>query len=66
MPINPNYHYRPKDPELREIAAEQTLASWRHQGRGPAYILSGTRVLYRGSDLLAWLDANRIETSKEA
>lgn len=62
MNIIPEQYYRPKDPELRQIAAEQTLAAWRHQGRGPAYILSGSRVLYQGADLLAWLNANRIAT----
>jgi len=62
MHIDPNQFYRPQARELRQFAAIQTLAAWRHQGRGPAYTLSGSRVLYKGSDLLAWLDANRIET----
>ena len=62
MNINPEQYYRPKDPELRQIAAEQTLAVWRHKGRGPAYITSGSRILYKGADLLAWLDAHRVTT----
>lgn len=61
MKIDPDIYYRPQETELRQIAATQTLAAWRHQGRGPAYTLSGSRVLYKGVDLLAWLDANRIE-----
>jgi len=65
MIIEHSKYYRPKDPELRQIAAAQTLAAWRHQGRGPAYTLSGSRVLYKGADLLAWLDTNRIQTLKE-
>ena len=62
MQINPEQYYRPRDPELRQIGAVQTLAAWRHQGRGPSYILSGSRVLYKGADLIAWLEANRIAT----
>lgn len=62
MKIQPEQYYRPKDPELRQIAAEQTLAVWRHKGRGPAYTMSGSRILYKGADLLAWLDGNRVAT----
>lgn len=38
--------------------SEQTLANMRHQGRGPRYVKAGARVLYRRSDVEAWLDAN--------
>jgi len=62
MKIEAEQYYRPSAPELRQIAAEQTLAAWRHKGRGPAYTMSGARVLYKGADLLAWLDANRVVT----
>jgi len=34
-----------------------TLANWRAEGRGPRYIKLGRDVLYRVSDLEAWLDA---------
>ena len=34
-----------------------TLANWRAEGRGPRYIKSGKQILYRVSDLEAWLDA---------
>ena len=62
MIINPNQYYRPNAPELRPIAAVQTLSSWRHLGKGPAYTLSGSRVLYLGSDLLSWLEKRRVNT----
>jgi len=62
MTIEPHQFYRPKDPELRQIAAVQTLAAWRHKRRGPRYTRSGSRILYRGADLLAWLDNNRVAT----
>ena len=60
--INPDLYYTPTAPELRPVAAVQTLARWRHEGRGPAYVKSGARVLYRGADVLAWLEANRVKT----
>lgn len=34
-----------------------TLANWRAEGRGPRYIKSGKQILYRVSDIEAWLDA---------
>lgn len=33
----------------------------RNAGKGPAYIRTPGKVLYRESDLDAWLDAHRIE-----
>ena len=62
MAIQPDRHYPPYAPELAVIAKPQTLARWRHEGRGPAYIKSGSRVLYLGRDVLDWLEAHRIET----
>lgn len=32
-----------------------TLAWWRHMGRGPKWFRVGRRVLYRRDDLDAWL-----------
>ena len=33
----------------------RTLANWRVLGRGPCYVRSGSRALYRQTDLDAWL-----------
>ena len=66
MPIDPDTYYPPSAPELRVIGAEQTLARWRHEGRGPAYVKSGSRVLYLGKDALAFLEAGRVETDPAA
>jgi len=66
MTINPNDLYTPDAPELRALAAVQTLARWRHEGKGPAYMKSGSRVVYRGSDVLSWLDARRVEPVEAA
>jgi hypothetical protein len=61
--IDPGGYYPPQADELRPVAAVQTLARWRHEGRGPPYIKSGSRVLYRGADVLTWLEANRVKPS---
>jgi hypothetical protein len=36
----------------------RTLEAWCLTGGGPVYIKAGRRVLYRRSDLGAWLDAH--------
>ena len=44
--------------------SSRTLANWRSQGIGPAFVRIGavhSRTLYRLDDLKAWLDANRVE-----
>lgn len=55
----------------REVAAylrksEGTLANWRYHGIGPAYIPmtagKGKGVLYRWSDVEAWLKAQTVTT----
>jgi len=63
MSIHPEKYYRPTEVENENIAKVQTLASWRHQNKGPNYVLSGSRVLYKGSDIISWLNTQRIETS---
>lgn len=62
MQINPDNYYPPDAPEMRILGAVQTLARWRHEMKGPPFTKSGSRVLYRGSDVLAYLEANRVET----
>lgn len=44
----------------------RTLANWRTQGIGPAFVRVGavhSRTLYRVDDLHTWLNANRVETT---
>ena len=36
----------------------RTLANWRVLGKGPRYVRSGSRALYRESDLDSWITAN--------
>lgn len=66
MRIDPDTYYRPSAPEMRPLGAVQTLARWRHEGRGPAYTLSGSLVLYLGRDALNYLASRRVGTSDAA
>jgi predicted DNA-binding transcriptional regulator AlpA len=34
----------------------QSLADWRHRGKGPDYVKLGQLVRYRRSDIDLWLD----------
>jgi hypothetical protein len=62
--MKPNIFYRPQDDELRNIAAVQTLAKWRHEGRGPPYHEAGRNILYLGADVLAWLEGRKVVPSR--
>ncbi len=33
-----------------------TLANWRYQGRGPAYVRIGRHVRYRADDIARWVE----------
>jgi hypothetical protein len=57
--------YLPGDPELEIIGDRDKLAQWRHKGVGPAYYRLGRKIIYQGSDLNRWADANRHEPSGE-
>jgi hypothetical protein len=49
------------DLELEIIGDRDKLAQWRHKGLGPTYYKLGRKVVYRGSDLNAWVEAQRVE-----
>ncbi len=54
--------YRERPMSAREVSEATgipvgTLAFWRHQGRGPAYMKFGKSVRYDPSTLWAWIDA---------
>ena len=53
--------YPASDPALMAIAPYSTMAHWRSEGRGPAYLKYGGRVMYKGGDLNRWLDEHRVE-----
>ena len=54
-------YFTPRDPLMRIFGSPGSLAVQRHKGIGPPYFKIGRRVLYRGSDLNAALDAARVE-----
>ena len=43
-----------------------TLAKMRWMGGGPMFIKAGRKVLYRRSDLIAWLNSRRVNNTTEA
>ncbi len=49
------------DAELNLIGDREKLAQWRHKNKGPAYYRLGRKIIYRGIDLNAWVEARRIE-----
>ena len=62
LPFDPSRLYRANDPALRILAAESTLAQWRHKGVGPPFIKFGARVLYRGIDLNRCVEERLVRT----
>jgi predicted DNA-binding transcriptional regulator AlpA len=57
LPDDPNALLRRDElPRYLPVSA-QTLARWACEGRGPRYIRIGKRVVYRCSDLTAWLES---------
>lgn len=44
----------------------RTLERYRLEGNGPKFVKAGRRVLYRRSDLEAWLQANTFTSTSEA
>ncbi len=64
--INPETLYTPHDDAMRIIGAVPTLARWRCEKSGPSWIKAGRKILYRGSDVLAWMEAQRVDTGNAA
>ncbi|MGR3343351.1 MAG: helix-turn-helix domain-containing protein, partial [Paracoccaceae bacterium] len=49
------------DKDLDLIGPREKLAQWRHKGIGPAFYRLGRKIVYRGDDLNAWAEANRVD-----
>lgn len=45
---------------------DQTVRRWRMEGRGPVFVRMGNRAYYRPSDILEWLESQRMEHSAKA
>ena len=52
--------YQTDDPALKALGPYSTLAHWRSESRGPAYIKIGGRVAYSGKALNEWLEARTV------
>ncbi len=60
-------HYQPSDPEiLKLLGSKDKQAQMRHHGRSPTYFRLGRKIIYHGTDLNVWANAQRVETSGEA
>lgn len=57
-------NFTPGDPEIEIIGNREKLAQWRHKGTGPAFYRLGRKIIYRGADLNAWAEANRVEPAR--
>jgi len=62
--FQPGNLYRPDDAEMQAIATVAALAKWRHFGSGPAYIKAGGRILYRGEDILDWMERQTVRPTQ--
>jgi len=62
--IYPEAMYASDHPALDVLGKPQTRARKRHEGKGCRFIKVGSRVVYRGSDVLGYLERSTIETSE--
>ena len=62
--INQEVYLSPKEVARTWKLAETTLRKWRWEGKGPIFFKLGGKVLYRESDILAFVKNNmRCSTS---
>jgi hypothetical protein len=62
--FNQDRSYVLGDEELDLIGDRDKLAQWRHKSMGPAFYCLGRKIIYRGTDLNAWAEANRVDPGK--
>lgn len=53
------------DPELEVIGDRAKLAQWRHRKIGPPFYRLGRKIVYRGSDLNSWAEAQRVDPKRD-
>jgi hypothetical protein len=61
MHINPDELLSAVDTAVELHQQPNTLACWRNQGKGPAYVKVGRQVFYRRADIAEWLAKQRRE-----
>jgi hypothetical protein len=42
----------------------RTLQAWRAKGAGPSFVRAGRAIRYRRRDLVAWMDANTVASTR--
>ncbi len=57
---------KPKEVEEMYKIKTGTLANWRNQGRGPAYIKYGRKILYAVEEMERFCQSNLILTADSA
>jgi len=56
-------NYQPDDPEVIEVMGDKDKqAQKRHHRTSPSYYRLGRKIIYRGIDLNAWAEIQRIDT----
>ena len=58
--FDPDKLYLTHDAALLVLGRPSTLAHWRSEGRGPAFIKIGSRVAYAGTALSDWLKSQTV------
>ena len=53
--------YLTSGPALKALGPYSTLAHWRSEGRGPAFIKIGSKVAYSGRALNEWLQRQTVQ-----
>jgi hypothetical protein len=54
-----------KETAARLCLAEGTLANWRVQGRGPAFVRVGGKICYRDEDIEAFIEGGVCRSTAE-
>ena len=63
--FEPDTLYKTDDPKIKALAPYSTLAHMRSEGRGPAFLKIGGRVLYLGSHLNTWLEQITVRPTQD-
>jgi predicted DNA-binding transcriptional regulator AlpA len=64
--VDPDPKLRPEEAAQVTRLAVQTLARLRCEGRGPRFIRVGSRIVYRLSDIEAWLASRTAASTSDA
>ena len=49
------------DVELELLGDREKLAQWRHKSFGPSFYKLGRKIVYHGTDLNEWVEANKVQ-----